>query len=278
MDPRFITISEEDHKYFDLIEFEMNTLLTNRQRAWYVATRDKTFSGDQAKMWREHPSKPSECWQQSTEGKYYPKQLIAARVQSRICKLEHIPSIPVHTFWDIGSGDGTGIWLMQQVAQQFRFLKYIEGWVEGYSHYIERLQETGWVFGKHFVPHDAEHKRQQEHRVAAPIDMLREVAPAYNFVTVPRVEAVQHRIDATRKHFPLAWFDEEGCKEGLVHLANYQKAYSTITNTFTDTTLKNMATEAADSFGAWAQVMETGEFTGTNKPRTSRSRTGGMAA
>lgn len=278
MNPKNVVISEEDHAYLDMIEVEMDTLLTNRQRAWYVSTRDTQFSGDQAKMWREHPSKPSECWQQSTEGKYYPKQLIAARTQGRICKLEYIPGVPVHTFWDIGSGDGTGIWLMQHIQGQFRFLKYIEGWVEGYSHYIERLQATGWVFGRHYVPHDAEHQRQQEYKVAAPIDMLKEVAPQYEYVTVPRVQAVQHRIDAMRKHFPLAWFDEEGCKEGLIHLANYQKSYSTITGCYTDTPLKNDATEAADSLGQWAQVMEANEFGAPTRPRSSRSRAGGMAA
>lgn len=44
MDPSWVIISDEDHAYFDLIEIEMNTLLTMRQRAWYVAKRDRDFS------------------------------------------------------------------------------------------------------------------------------------------------------------------------------------------------------------------------------------------
>lgn len=278
MDPRHVIITEKDHQYFDQIEIEMDTLLSNRQRAWYVSKRDEEFSGDEAKMWREYPSKPVECWQQSTEGKYYPKELTAARISNRIRKLHYVPGIPVHTFWDIGSGDGTGIWLMQIVDGMYRFLRYIEGWTESYAHYVKELQDTPYAWGFHFLPHDANHTRQGQFTVAKPLEMLRELAPSWHFEIVPVVQSVQHRIDLVRKHFARAEFDEEGCAAGLIHLANYQKSWSTTAGAWTDVPLKNDATEAADSFGQWAQALEGGMLGSVGQSRTSRSRHGAMAS
>jgi hypothetical protein len=49
----------------------------------------------------------------------------------------------VHTFWDIGAGDGTGIWAMQDVGTRHRFIRYFEDWAQGYGHFVRLLRETG---------------------------------------------------------------------------------------------------------------------------------------
>ncbi len=253
-DPKGVAISPTEHEYFDRIEVEMDTLLTLPQRAWYIQTRDATFSGDAEKMWQEFPSTPAECWQKSTEGTYYAAQLARARAEGRIVsKIPHVSNVMVHTFWDIGSGDGTGVWLMQHVGPQERFLRYIEGWGLPYDHFIKELRATGWLFGTHFLPHDADQKRQQERRIAAPIDMLRELAPDWRWNIVPRVQTVQHGIELTRLAFSRAWFDEAGCKEGLIHLSRYQKTWNAQHEFWTDTPLHNEHSEAADAIRQWSQ-------------------------
>ena len=272
-----VIITPEQHEYFDAIEREQDTRLTQGQRAWYVAKLENDFSGDHEKMWREMPSSPEECWRRSIEGKFFTNQLAAARAQGRITKIPHVSNVLVHTFWDIGAGDGTGIWLMQHIGPQERFLRYFEGWGEGYAHYVNMLRETGWLFGKHFLPHDAAHVRQMSDRVGAPIDALQELAPDWSFEIVPRVETIQHGIQETREAFSRAYFDEEGCKAGLEHLELYGKKWNARLGVWSHEPEKLAGhSEAADAFRQWAQGYDPRLINAQQRPR--RRAKGGMAA
>lgn len=253
MDAAGVIITAKDHEYFDRIEGEAKTTLSFRQRAWYVATRDTDFSGDPAKMWQEYPSTPDEAFQQSTEGSYYAIQLAAARRDHRICKVRPVQHVPVNTFWDIGASDGTGIWLHQQIGVEHHFIGYIEAWGEPYSWFVKRLQELGYLWGTHYLPHDAEHKRQQGARVAAPIDMLEEMTPGWRWETIPRVDEIQHGIQRVRDVFGQCWFDEVACKDGLAHLSLYSKEWNTRLGCWKDIPKHDVHSEAADAFRQFAQ-------------------------
>lgn len=274
---RAVRISPPEHEYFDKIEAAEGCILRPGQRAWYIAKRDNEFSGDAEKMWQEMPSTSAECWQKSTAGTYYAIQLARARSEGRICRIPHVSQVPVNTFWDIGSGDGTGIWLHQQVGPQDRFLRYIEGWGESYAHFIRILRETGFVFGTHYLPHDAEQERQLAYTVGKPINMLREIAPDWTFVTVPRIQTIQHGIEITRTKFSTAWFDEQGCKEGLDHLALYRKTWNSRQSAWSDTPEKLTGhSEAADALRQWAQGYVPRHSHPSNK--SGKRRTSGMTA
>ena len=121
-DPRKVHITAEEHEYLDTVGREMGVRIKLPQRAWYIAKRENEQGGDVGKMWREYPSTPAECWQRGTAGTFYAPQMLRARAEGRVCKLRHVPNVPVHTFWDIGSDDGTGVWFMQHVGNQHRFL------------------------------------------------------------------------------------------------------------------------------------------------------------
>lgn len=249
-----VVITPEMHEYFDAVERDMNVRIKPGQRAWYIAKRDSDFAGDNEMMWREMPSTPEECWRRSLEGKFYTNQLAAARANGRITKIPHVSNVLCHTFWDIGARDGAGIWVMQHIGTQERFLRYFQGWSEGYAHYVKILRETGWLFGKHFLPHDATHQRQLADRVGAPIDFLTELAPDWNFEIVPRVQNLTHGIQMTREAFSRAIFDEEGCAEGLTHLELYGKKWNARLGTWSHEPEKLAGhSEAADALRQWAQ-------------------------
>lgn len=274
IDPQGTQITNADAAYFAQVEIEMGCDLSPGQRAWYVAKRENDFSGDGEKMWQEMPSTPEECWRKSTEGTFYAPQLARARVDGRIGIVRHVEQIRVNTFWDIGAGDGTGIWLHQYVGTQDRFLRYIEGWGEGYAHYIRILRETGYIFGAMFLPHDATHKRQMDDRIAAPIDMLSALAPDWSWQIVPRVETLQHGIDLTRSKFANAWFDEEGCKAGLDHLSLYRKKWNARLGVWGNEPEKLEGhSEAADSFRQWAQGFDPSVINQRQRPKR---RAGGI--
>lgn len=253
MDPAGVIITAKEHEYFDELEAKTGAFLSKRKRAWYIATRDADFSGDPEKMWQEYPSTPEEAFQQSTEGCYYTIQLTAARKQGRIGSVPFRPGIPVNTFWDIGAGDGTALWFHQRVGQEDHWIKFIEGWGEPYATFTNAIQATGWTFGTHYLPHDAEHKRQQGDRVCSPLQMLEELLPGHNFEVVPRVSEIQHGIMVTRDAFSGYWFDEEGCKEGLSHLGQYKKQWDERLACWKDEPRHDVHSEAADAIRQHAQ-------------------------
>ena len=153
----------------------MGCEIYNDQRAWWVSTRDSDYSGEEDKMWQEYPSTPDEAFQQSAEGCYYTVQISSARKQGRICKLPHKPGHAVNTFWDIGSGDGTAIWLHQRIGHCDNFIGFIEGWGEPYSHYVAEMQKLGYVWGTHYLPHDGNHVRQGQNDNLTPLEMLEDL-------------------------------------------------------------------------------------------------------
>lgn len=277
--PARVKISPTQHEYFDRIEMEMDVEITMPQRAWYVLKLENDFSGDIQKMWQEMPSTPAECWAKSTEGTYLTPQLDRARREGRITRVPHRDGLPVHTFWDIGSGDGTGIWLMQQVGLASHFIRYIEGWGEGYSHYVNLLRQTGFVFGVHHLPHDAAAVRQMATTIGAPITMLQDLAPDWRFSIVPRVHDFQAGIEVLRSKMAEAWFDEEGCKEGIQHLGLYKKKFNTRLGAFIDQPEKQDGhSEAPDALRQWAQGFDPAQHVQTTNKRKSNRRRGGMTA
>lgn len=278
VDPASTYVSPEQHAYFDAVARDQDCVIRPEQRAWYAAKLASDFSGDAEKMWREMPSTPEECWKASLEGKFYTKEMARTRIEGRISTIPHVSNVLVHTFWDIGAGDGTGIWLMQQIGAQHRFLRYIEGWGEGYAHYVRRLRETGWLFGVHHLPHDADHERQLADKVGSPREALEELAPDWTFTIVPRVDTIQHGIELVRGKFSQAWFDETGCEAGLHHLDLYGKKWNQRLGVWSHEPEKLAGhSEAADSFRQWAQGYDP-TIIGGGQRRPKRTRTGGMAS
>lgn len=251
-DPAGVVITDKDHDYFDEIEVKMGCELDDEQRAWWCVTRDAEFSGQPDKMWQEYPSTPQEAFQNSTEGCYYTVQLTAARKQGRITSVPYRPGYPVNTFWDIGHGDGTAIWFHQRIGQYDNFIKFVEAWGEPYSYFVSEMQKTGWVWGRHFLPHDGNHVRQGMNESLSPAAMLEQLG-LRNIEIVPRVSEIAHGIQATRDAFSSCWFDEAGCKDGLVHLENYRKAWSNTAGRFTDQPRHDIHSEAADAFRQFGQ-------------------------
>lgn len=276
-DPRGVKISLKQHEYFDKIEVETGHAISMPQRAWYILKMENDFSGDQQKMFQEMPSTPEEAWSRSTEGKWLTLQMAAARKTGRIGNVPYLPGLPVHTAWDIGAGDGTGIWCWQQVGLASHFIRYVEGWGQGYSHYVNQLANTGWVFGRMLLPHDAAAERQLVDKVGAPLNMLSELRPDWRWEIVGRVHDFQAGIEILRNRMPEAWFDEEGCKEGLTHLDLYGKKFNSKLGTFTDQPEKQDGhSEAPDALRQWAQGFHPSHQTGERKRKQRRA--GGMTA
>lgn len=252
VNPDGILITQKDHEYFDAIEVKMGCKLDMEQRAWWCNMRDAGFSGAEEKMWQEYPSTPVEAFQKSTEGCYYTVQMVAARKAGRITSVPYKQGHPVNTFWDIGSGDGTAIWFHQRIGQNDNFIKYIEAWGEPYSYFVSEMQKTGYIWGRHYLPHDGNHVRQGMISNTNPKAMLEQLG-LRNVEIVPVVEDISHGIQLTRNKLQSCWFDAAECKDGILHLESYKKQWSSTNQRFTDTPKHDEHSEGADAFRQFAQ-------------------------
>lgn len=248
-------ISEDEHKYFDNIEAEMNTTLSIEQRTWWIATRDSDFSGAEEKMWQEYPSTPKEAFQVSTAGNYYINQMTAMRKQGRICNVP-ILSEPVFTFWDIGNSDGCAIWFMQRVGLEDRFIDYLEAHGEDLSYYAIELQRKGYLFAKHFLPHDAEHEKLSVKNEST-VDMLKGLG-LRNIEVVPKTPDINVGIQQTRKAFGGVWMSAENCKLGIQRLDNYKKKWNKQEGRFSSQPAHDINSEGADAFRQYGQAKANG--------------------
>lgn len=288
-DARRTRISSKEHEYFDTIEGAMDTTLDLRQRAWYISKRDNDFATTPDMMWREYPSTPDECWQASTEGKYLAVPLAIARREGRIGKYPVLRHVPVNSFWDLGASDDTAVWLHQRVGPMDRFFAFHEKSGAGYLHFIHWMESHELLWGEHFLPHDAEQKRQQrqmeedptkvrDNAIASPVMILREMRPTWTWRVVPRVQTIQHGIDLLRIDFSTYCFDEEGCKEGLVHLENYSREWNNRLQVWSDNPRHDEHSHAADAIRQKAQGYAPDHRIGAGKAQKTRPRATGMTA
>lgn len=281
MDPDFVEISSKEHEYFDTVEATQKCFIDIEQRAWYISTRDNIYSGQDESMWQEFPSTPDEPFQVSTQGCYFTIQMTKMRKEGRLSSVPIEAGYPVNSFWDIGSSDGCALWLHQQVGPWHRFVKFFEGWGESYAYFVGEMQayqaKHGFVWGRHYLPHDGAHERQGETNNTSPRTMLENLG-LRNVEIVPRISELQHGISATRSYMSSVMIDSEGCKEGIVHLDNYKKSYNDRLRCFSEVPLKDVHTEAADAFRQAAQTFTNSVHTVSSGKRPKRRNKSGMAA
>lgn len=253
MDPKGVVITRKDEEYFGQLEAACGQVITPEQRAWYVATREADFSNSPERMWQEYPSTPQEAFQRSTEGCYYVNEMATARKTGRITQVPWEKANPVNTFWDIGLNDEMAIWFHQRIGTQDRFIRYYENSGETFNHYVAEMQKHGYVWGRHYLPHDGDTQRLGMEKNWTPRQMLEELG-LRNIEIVPRIDRVQTGIQMTRDAFSSAWFDETDCADGLKHLDMYRKEWDAQRGVWKDEPRHDKASNGADAFRQYGQI------------------------
>lgn len=187
------------------------------------------------------------------EGAIFARELIQARDEKRIGIIPHDPSIPTHTFWDLGVGDATAIWFAQTVASEIRLIDYYEAVGEGLPHYAHLLESKGYNYGKHWAPHDIQVREFGSGR--SRIEVARQLG--IKFRMVPRAgsgdsEALEERIHASRMVFPRCWFDAERTRAGIKALSGYRRGFNAALDEFKPQPVHDWASHGADAFGHMA--------------------------
>ncbi len=177
------------------------------------------------------------------EGSYYGKFIEKARSEKRICNVPYETRSPVHTAWDIGFGDSTSIVFWQEIGGELRIIDFYENHGEGIAHYAKIIQGKPYVFGTHYMPHDAGSGSIQTGRT------LQDVAYDQGLKTtvLERENDISVGIDSVRSLLSIAYIDSTKCKYLIECLENYHKKYNEKTKSYSETPTHDYCSHAADS-------------------------------
>ena len=155
------------------------------------------------------------------QGAYFAVHMERAQNDGRIANVPYDALLPVNTYWDLGIDDSTTIWFAQLYGNEVRLIDYVEDSGEGLAHYINILNSKGYVYGKHYAPHDIE-VRELTTGVSR-----KETAEklGIRFETVKRPARKDEGIDAIRNLLSRCWFDATKTERGRDALSNYHKEF-----------------------------------------------------
>lgn len=118
----------------------------------------ETLEEERVQLKEKDPDAYLTVWEgntrQTLNGSIYAEEIKKATLEGRIGKVPYDPSRPVNTFWDLGHSDKTAIVFVQTVGMEFNIIDYYEDSLKKMPFYIGVLQEKGYNYGTHYLPHD----------------------------------------------------------------------------------------------------------------------------
>lgn len=187
-------------------------------------------------------------------GAIFADEMTRAYAEGRICRLP-VEKMPVDTYWDLG-GDGTVIWFRQKVGFEKRYIDHYKAHLKDPDHYARVLQEKGYLYGTHFMPHDA--KASTMASKGRNLKELFEEAGLKNVEVVDRASNKQVPIALLQRAFGSYWFDSERCSEGLKALRNYRYKWIEKDQIFSREAVHDWASHDADALMQAAQADDAG--------------------
>jgi phage terminase large subunit len=113
----------------------------------------------------------------------------------------------------------------------------------GLDHYAGVLSDRKYIYGTHYLPHDAEHKELGTGRTR--LETL--YGLGIQATVVPKL-SIEDGINAVRKVLPRCWFDKDKCAEGIKALRQYRREWDDIRKVFQERPFHDWASDPADAF------------------------------
>lgn len=177
-------------------------------------------------------------------GAFYGGELRAARDGNRICTVEYDENLKVHAALDLGYTDDTAIIWFQVAQGEIRFIDAYANHGQSITHYNDILKSKPYNYGEWlWLPHDARAKSLQTGR------SIEEQFRLFGWKTriTPELGLIDG-IQAARKTFPEAWFDEDKC-DGLIQaLSAYRREWDDKNKAFKPTPVHDWTSHYADAF------------------------------
>lgn len=185
-------------------------------------------------------------WSAALPGAYYAKLIDKAEAEGRIGFVPYNPQKQVHTAWDLGRNDATVIWFAQDNGAGWDLVDYYANTSVGIDHYVKVVQDRGYIYGEHLLPHDAEN--EQLVSTTGSIEDTVKSLGLTNVRVVPRTKSVANDINEVRQVIPVCRFDKDKCEKGLDALRSYRRVWDEKLKAYRDTPLHDWASDPADAF------------------------------
>ena len=212
-------ISEEVNKYLDETQAEISKreardfAFTPEQRLWYF----KVAWAKGLYRYEEYPSLLEECFKAPIEGAIYADILDRLRASGAIRPGAVDRNFLVHTAWDLGSPINTVCWYFQLVGTEIRVIDLDCELDLTPAERVARLLSKGYLFGWHFLPHDALGTMKSGRTFQMELSQL---GLAHTRV-VPQTTDTWIGINHLRGMLPRFTFRVPACDKGLDELAVY---------------------------------------------------------
>ncbi len=170
------------------------------------------------------------------EGAYYAKYMDRMRIDGRIGMIPFETGFKVHTAWDIGVRDSTVIIFFQVIGRTVKIISAYDNTKEGLEHYIQYLQrveiDRGYVYGKHFAPHDIAvtewgsgvSRAEKARELGLKFELVRDNSSGKTRSVVPNV-SIMDGIETVRSTFSKVWIDSKNCAKLIRALENYRQEF-----------------------------------------------------
>lgn len=259
----FIGTPRGQNHFYDIHQVALKNDSGNWYTVVYKASQTgiippEELKGMKAEMSDEEYLQELECsFTAALIGAYYGKIINEIEAEGKIAKIDHDPALLVDTFWDLGVGDTTAIWFIQQYRTEIRVIDYLEMGGEGLPYYAKKIKEghrSKYNYRDHHWPHDGGSRDLSTGKERS--TTMRELGVR---VSVAKRHSIEDRIDATRRMLPKCYFDREKCERGIQALKNYQRKWDPKNKIFLDKPLHDWSSHGSDAFGLAAMVMRPGD-------------------
>lgn len=222
-----------------------------------VALEDDRKLVQQGLMSQEEFDQEWHCsFEAAIKGAYYATQIAEARKQGRIKAVPYDRALKVHTVWDLGIGQHLGIGFYQRIGREIHLIDYWEGQnKDGIPTAIKALKDKPYVYGKHFLPHDATGTEQATEKTR--LATAKELWPTADFELIPKLSP-DDRIDKGKLMWSRLWVNdiEPMVRIWLDYMAQYRQEWDEDKGMFKEKPLHDFTSHAADVHGYAALVEE----------------------
>jgi len=224
-----------------------------KEAGWFCALFKASETGlieqeelDEARavMGEDRYQQEFECsFEAAIQGSYYGDEMRKAQDDGRIASVPYEPNLPVVTAWDLGIGDSTSIWFAQFYGSEKRLIDYYESSGVGLDHYVKMLNERGYVYDQHILPHDVQVKELGTGK--SRFETLQTLG-IRNITIAPKLR-VDDGIQSVRSFLRTTWIDEAKCERGIEALRQYRRDWDEKGKTFRGRPMHDWTSHAADA-------------------------------
>jgi len=191
------------------------------------------------------------------QGSYYGKIIEKMEQDGRITSVPYDEALLVDTYWDLGINDSMSIGFFQKYGEEWRMIDYLECSGEGLAYYVSELNNKGYLYGKHYAPHDivvrelgtGKSRLETAKDLGLKFETIRENDKIKS--AVPNIP-INDGIQALRLKLSKLKMDAVKCERVKKALKNYHKDYDESNKVYRNNPKHDWSSHCADMMRMWA--------------------------